>query len=449
MTNQLIAKKAESANIDTLIITSNKDNSKKVDVAKIGAITDLYYYESVLQETIRVSVLYSDTGGSVEDNGKKKTIIDGLPLVGEENVSFKMTDNNDNQLSMTLYVNRITPLAEDTRKGAVTLDLVSKEYILNEQTRLNIRFDGKISDHITRILTDQKFLATQKNIDIEATENNYNFIGNNRKPFYACTWLSKKAIPNVTNAKGNTAGYFFFETSEGFKFKSVDNLLSQQPKKNLIYNDSPDSRGVNIPKGYDGKILEKIDDNNIDVKSKKEIGAYSTRVVLFDPFECVYEIIKPRSEETEKNLKLAGKELPVFNSEFNTGRTDDFTRTTYMLVDKGSLPSGSTDQQIQKSKEQNFDPKNVLNQSTMRYNQLFTIRKTITIPGDFSLHAGDIIFIDSPEVTDDTTKEVNREFGGIYMIADLCHYITTNSCFTKLNLVRDSYGRKGSINIPL
>lgn len=449
MANQLIAKKAESANIDSLIFTSNKDNSKKVDIAKIGAITDLYYYESVLQETIRVSLLYTDTGGSVESDGKRKTIIDGLPLVGEENVSFKMTDNNNNQLSMTLYVNKITPLIQDARRGSVTLDLVSKEYILNEQTRLNIRFDGKISDHISKILTDQKFLSTTKNIDIEPTENNYNFIGNNRKPFYACTWLSKKSIPNVSNAKGNTAGYFFYETAEGFKFKSVDNLLSQQPKKKLIYNDSPDGRGDDIPNGYDGKIIEKIDDNTIDVKSKREIGAYSTRVVLFDPFNCYYEIIKPRSEETEKNLKLAGKELPVFNREFDRGRTDNFTRTTYMLIDKGSLPSGNTNQQIQKSKEQNFDPKNILNQSTMRYNQLFTIRKTITIPGDFSLHAGDVIFIDTPEITDDKTKDVNKEFGGIYMIADLCHYITSNSCFTKLNLVRDSYGRKGSINLPL
>lgn len=449
MTNQLIAKKAESANIDALVVTSNKDSGKKVDLAKIGAVTDLYYYESVLQETIRVTMYYVDTGGSVEDKGKKKTVLDGLPLVGEENVSLKMTDNNDNQLSITLYVNKVTPVSQDGRKGSVTLDLVSKEYILNEQTRLNIRFDGKISDHISKILTDQKFLATQKSIDIESTENNYNFIGNNRKPFYACTWLSKKAIPNIANSKGNTAGYFFYETADGFKFKSVDNLLSQSPKKKLIENESPDGRGADIPKGYDGKILEKVDDNTIDVKAKREIGAYSTRVVLFDPFNCVYEIVKPRSEEIEKNLKLAGKELPVFNKEFDSGRTDNFTRTTYTLIDKGSLPSGSTDQQIQKSKEQNFDPKNILNQSTMRYNQLFTVRKTITIPGDFSLHAGDIIQMDYPEVTDDKTKEVNKDSGGIYMIADLCHYITANVCLTKLNLVRDSYGRKGSINIPL
>ena len=39
--------------------------------------------------------------------------------------------------------------------------------------------------------------------------------------------MARKAVPNIKNAKGNTAGFFFFETSEGFKFKSVEGLLSE------------------------------------------------------------------------------------------------------------------------------------------------------------------------------------------------------------------------------
>ena len=281
-------------------------------------------------------------------------------------------------------------------------------------------------------------------MDIEETQNNYNFLGNNKKPFYTCTWLAKKGVPNITSP-GKTAGYFFYETSKGFNFRSIDKLLEQTPKRKLIFNETPDARGANIPFGYDGKILELESDNNINVQSKDEIGAYSTRIVLFDPFNCKYQIIKPRLEETEKSLKLAGKELPVFNSEFNSGRQDNFTRTTYMLIDRGSVPSGKTEDQINKSKEPNFDPKNILNQSTMRYNQLFTIKKTITIPGDFSLNAGDVIFVDIPEVSvDKKNQKPNSETGGLYIIADLCHFVSTQYCLTKLNLVRDSYGRKTS-----
>jgi hypothetical protein len=437
MANQsLDSKKGESGNIKKLSIASNKSGQSDIS----NGIVELRYYESILQETVRVQLQFVDTGNSV--NGK--TVIEGLPLVGTEKTKVIIEDNNKNELSLDLYVNAVTPVQETTQQNLVNLSLVSKEHILNQRVRVNTRFDGKISDHVRKILTNSNFLASSKDLNIEETQNNYNFLGNNKKPFYTCTWLAKKGIPNITSP-GKTAGYFFYETSKGFNFRSIDKLLEQTPKRKLIFNETPDARGANIPFGYDGKILELESDNNINVQSKDEIGAYSTRIVLFDPFNCKYEIIKPRSEETEKSLKLAGKELPVFNSEFNSGRQDNFTRTTYMLIDRGALPSGKTEDQINKSKEQNFDPKNILNQSTMRYNQLFTIKKTITIPGDFSLNAGDVVFVDIPEVSvDKKNQKPNSETGGLYIIADLCHFVSTQYCLTKLNLVRDSYGRKTS-----
>ena len=437
MANQsLDSKKGESGNIKKLSIASNKSGQSDIS----NGIVELRYYESILQETVRVQLQFVDTGNSV--NGK--TVIEGLPLVGTEKTKVIIEDNNKNELSLDLYVNAVTPVQETTQQNLVNLSLVSKEHILNQRVRVNTRFDGKISDHVRKILTNANFLASSKDLDIEETQNNYNFLANNKKPFYTCTWLAKKGVPNITSP-GKTAGYFFYETSKGFNFRSIDKLLEQTPKRKLIFNETPDARGANIPFGYDGKILELESDNNINVQSKDEIGAYSTRIVLFDPFNCKYQIIKPRSEDTEKSLKLAGKELPVFNSEFNSGRQDNFTRTTYMLIDRGSVPSGKTEDQINKSKEPNFDPKNILNQSTIRYNQLFTIKKTITIPGDFSLNAGDVIFVDIPEVSvDKKNQKPNSETGGLYIIADLCHFVSTQYCLTKLNLVRDSYGRKTS-----
>jgi hypothetical protein len=446
MANQIVSKSAEASFIDRIDIISNKDPSKTVSVAN-GTIR-LMYYESILQDTIRATVTFADTGNAVDN----KTALEGLPIVGQEKVQIKFKDNNEETLDLVLYVNKVTPLADDTTKSMVQLDLVSKEYILNEKIRLNTRFDGKISDHIRKILTDQNYLATKKKLDIEETTNTYNFIGNNKKPYYAMNWLSKKSVPNLSKAKGNTAGYFFYETAEGFKFKSIDSMLSQEKKKSIIYNQTPDSRGANLPSGYDAKALDYSKDNRVDVQEKLQMGAFSTRTVLFDPFTCYYEVLTPNAKEKEKSLKLGGKELPVLNPEFNrTGQNKDFSRTTYMLLDKGSLPTGDTKQQIEKSREENFEPKDILNQAIMRYNQLYSIKTTITIAGDFSLHAGDAIFMDAPELAPET-KDVSKENGGLYIIADLCHYVSTKETYTKLNLVRDSFGRIGnhtSGKIPL
>lgn len=444
MANPIVSKSAESSFISRLDIISNKDQSKTVSLA--GGTIRLMYYESILQDTIKASVTFADSGNAIDN----KTALDGLPIVGQEKIYVKFKDNNDVELDLTLYVNKVTPLSDDTTKSMVTLDLVSKEFIMNEKVRLNTRFDGKISDHIKKILTDKNFLATEKNIDIEESSNNYNFIGNNRKPYYAMNWLSKKSISAASQKKGDSAGYFFFETSEGFKFKSIDGLFSQEKKKSIIYNQSPDSRGNNLPAGYDVKALDYSKDNSVNVQEKLKMGAFSTRTILFDPFTGYYEVITPNAKEKENSLKLGGKELPVLNPEFNKeGNNKDFSRTTYMLLDKGTLPTGSgtgkSQTQLQKSKDENFEPKNILNQAIMRYNQLYSSKATITIAGDFSLHAGDVVFMDAPELQTDTKNdEVNKESGGLYIIADLCHYISPKETYTKLNLVRDSFGRTGN-----
>ena len=458
--NIITTRQVRDVDISEFLIISNDQTTKK-DIPDI--ITDLYYYESVLQETIRASIIYVDSGKSVQKNGSLKTLAEGMPLVGEEKVNVRLKDCNNVELKLTLYINRVTPISQDTTKSVVGIDLVSKEGILNYKTALNNRFDGLISVSIRRILTDPNYLNSKKNLDIEETENNYNFIGNQRRPFYACVWLAKKAIPKVVD-KGFSAGYFFYETAQGFKFRSVDGLLSttepgtanKKKYKSLIFNQTPDSSGANIPAGYTAKILEhNVNDVSGDVQSKLEIGTYSTRTILFDPFNCYYEVLTQNAQENQKKLKLAANQLPKFNPEFNIeGNNKNFSRTQYMLIDKGTLPTGTgigkEQEQIKNSELPNFDPKNILNQSSMRYNQLFNTKTEITIISDFSLHAGDLIYIDSPELSNKQTQGLNAQFGGYYIIADLCHYISTSQGgYTKLNLVRDSVGKKGSPTIPL
>ena len=81
----------------------------------------------------------------------------------------------------------------------------------------------------------------------------------------------------------------------------------------------------------------------------------------------------------------------------------------------------------------------------MRYNQLFSAAISVTIAADTSLHAGDAIYVDSPELASDTKNDdVSKQSGGLYIIADMCHYYTAKESLTQLNLVRDSIGRKGN-----
>ena len=450
MAEKITTRQSLPAFIEQVTVASNSDQGKTVDLST--GVIRLQYWESILQDGIRATVMYGDSGNTIDE----KTAIDGLPIVGQERVQLKFTDNNEETLEMVLYVNKVKPFFDDSTKSAVALDLASKEFIMNEKVRVTKRYDGKISEHVKTILKDVLKVDEEKITDenIEETQNNYNFLGLNKKPYYMLNYLSKASVPSTQNSDGNTAGFLFFETSEGYQFKSIDTLLSQEKKKSIIYNETPDNGGKDIPEGYDMKALDFEKENAVDVKNKLRMGAYSTRTVVFDPFNCKYEVLNKEAKEVEEKegIQTAGERLPVLNKEFDQeGKSKEFSRTMYMLLDTGSLPTGNaekpvatTKEQLKKSKEQNYQAQKILAQSVMRYNQLFAAMNTITIAGDFSLHAGDAIFVDAPELQTDTSNdEVNKESGGLYIIADLCHYITPKETFTKLNLVRDTFGRKG------
>ena len=427
------------AQVSKAEITSNEGGTT---ANLLNGFVSLMYYESILQDSVKADFIFADTGNSVEG----KSVMEGLPIVGTEDFQLQFEDNQEIKLEFsednknTLIVNKVTPRTVDTAKSIVTLNLVSEEFIRNEEggSTINVRMDGKISDHIKMILED--YLKTEKELDIEDTSNNYNFVGNNKKPYYTMNWLSKFGVPSKDGESGSTAGFFFWETSEGFKFKSIDSLFAQDSKKKFIYNGTDDGKG--IPEGYDGKILEQTTDNRIDYQNKIRMGAYGTKLVVFNPFDCFYEVVPQTAEDTEGGTTGGGEALPVFNKKFkNPSAEQNFTRTTFMLVDTGTLPSGDGKEQVDKNEEPNFEAQTVLNQGIRRYNQMFQQQMSITLGGDFELHAGDAIYIDTPSVKAETDDEMNKETGGKYIIADLCHYVTSKETYTKMNVVRDSFGR--------
>ena len=113
-----------------------------------------------------------------------------------------------------------------------------------------------------------------------------------------------------------------------------------------------------------------------------------------------------------------------------------------------SVTLEDTKEQVGVSTEPRFKAEQILNQGIRRYNQMFSAQQTVTIAGDFTLHAGDAIYIDTPSIKTETDDEVNKETGGKYIIADLCHYVSPKQTFTKMNVVRDSFGRKAE-NAPV
>ncbi len=425
---------AKESDISKFEITSNE--GKSLDVS-LGCV-QLQYYESILDNTVRVSTILVDSGERTTGEGSSALEMEDLKLTGGEEVTLLMEDGYGQKLEFSGDSQfRIKAIHDAVQENVLTymIDLWSKECLDNElvETRVTKRYDGKISDSVDSILKNA--LKTPKVIDTDETENLFSFLGRSEKPFYKCAWLAKRSIP--TGSTGKSAGYLFFETADGFKFKSIDKLFGQKYKRKLIYTRTPD-----LPVSYDAKILNYSYDSSIDVEKSLVTGSlFRTELRATNFYDN-----KPRRNETshtnqEDQDKMGGTEHPVIAKDL--GLQNKSTRVVVRYDKKGVLPPGKNlEEQLKKSKENDYDIDAIIRQSSMRYNQLFTQKMSMTIAGDFGLRAGDIVYCDFPEMTTNTSKSVSHRKGGLYMIVDLCHLITTNKTFTRLNLVRESIGRK-------
>ena len=440
----ILSRQSTPATINQATVYSNTSGDS---VGLQNGVFNLTYYESILQDSIHATFTYIDSG-TVNGNFGGKNAVDGLPIKGSEEFTLSFTDNLDNKLEFkganSLFVNNVTPLLDETTKSMTQLHLVSKEYILNEKVRINSRLDGLVSEHIQKILTEEKYLNTKKDVDIEETILQINETPKNKKPFYIMNELSKKGVSAENQKLGKSAGYFLYETFEGFKFKSIDGMLSQDPVLRVLYNETSAQGAAEMPAGYDVKALTYERYNLVNVQKKLAIGAFTSRVLTFNPFTFSFDVANPQSFLFENDYKMGGEELFKLNEEFNSKKAKgDFSITSMKMMGVGGLQIGDTETQLSKSKEVDFTVDQILNQSFMRYNQLFTSQVSITIPGDFSLHAGDAIVVDAPVVETDTKNDdLNEQSGGLYIISDLAHYVTPHETFTKLNLIRDSFGTK-------
>ena len=386
-----------------------------------STLADIRYYENVLSNIITLSVGVKETDD----------LLDKLPIRGGEKAEIDLRDSNNNKLTPTLYVNRVRDVISDSIENNYSIDFASEQFFKNDLSRVVKRYDGKISENVKKIMKEQ----LDTDVDVDETLINYNFIGNNRKPLYVCTWLASKSIPAQPGE--GTAGYLFFETQDGFQFRSIDGLFSQKAKRSYVLSETPFK-----PNEYDGKVLKYSIDRDINLQNNLAVGAYSNRSIYFNFYD--YEYVDQEFSVKDDVVKTGGKST-IPESIKNFG--DEPSRIMTRILDIGTLPAGkSTDDELETWKNDPTNPTynapKTMVQSVMRYNQLFAIKINITIAADFTLRAGDLIYCDFPEVSTRKTSGVNKQSGGIYMISSLCHRLTSDQSSTNLTLVRDSFGRK-------
>ena len=440
---------SEAASFEELTLESN-DQERTADLR--SGIVSVDYYEDILSPTVTAKIRVINTGDSVspkdpidpkKTDGPKQSIYNGLPLRGGERLVMKIIDqgktfNKEEKTGLDfssdpkkyLFVSSITQVLQETQRESFLLNLVSREAITNETTRVMKRYNGPISGSVTKILKDV-LKIDESRYSVENTRGSYNFVGNLRKPFSTLISLASKSVPDVS--KNATAGFVFFQNQDGFKFASIDSLIKKPSKATYTYTDVNES---SITKNNDYKILKYTVDKNQNLIENLRMGTYSFVRLAFNPLTFTFSQTK-YNYGAKEGIKNLGKdlELPKISDDSNLTLDQLPTRTVSQIVDVGAAVGISTDT--------NYSPEEYQGQNIVRYNLLMTQNISMMVPCNTDLKAGDIITCEFPKISREDKNDIDQETSGKYMIKELCHHFEAKRSFTSMTLVRDTFGSYG------
>lgn len=409
----------------------SENGKKKIDLT--NSILGMDYFEDILSPCVTMVMQIAITGN----------VYNGLPIRGGEKVIIDLTTVSGDFIlegDYAMYVYKVSNYASDGLKETFNLHLVSREALTNETSRVQKKYQKvPINEHVTSILKDVLKTKKFKSENIERTSNAYSFIGNQKKPFHILTWLGPKGIPSSSSsgtsgerAKG-VAGFLFYETKDGFNFKSIDKLVSgttssSSNKKNIpIYAYSPALEANKTTNNFN--ILNYFIEKNVDLMKSLRVGMYANKTYFYDLYTNKLDVYDYYLKNEIKGKLGKQDKLPIPD-----GFQESFSRLLVRTSDKGTLDPNDI------SGDSGRDSADMA-KSFSRYNILFTQSLNMVVPCNVNLRAGQIIEVQFPKVdSNERTQGVDEEQSGKYLIKELRHHFEGNNMVTSLKLVRDSYG---------
>ena len=392
----------------------------------LAGVQSIDYYESILSPSISVQVKILDVDGNLSAKG----------VYGGEKLAIKIVAGKDSEFEdfvitpedHELILNSIKDITSGVKQQTATLQFVSKDLIKNEASKINKRYVGNITDSVKDILTkDPKGIKTTKSIDdVDRASNNYAFVGNRHNAFDIIQRLQPKAGGvGYDDKKKSDYGFLFFETFDGYHFRSFRSLFEPEPETEYVKSEIS---------GTDDFVIDNYNfSSGNDVVLNLKSGLYNNETTFVELDKTKITKIKFNMDKTE-DLTLKPPKVPV-NIE---GKP---SRIMLRVADTGVHQHYEENSSKLKDVQPFTDLAVYQNKSYARFSLLNSQSLNITIGMNPSLRAGQTIRVKFPtidyiaEFGDDDSKDIS----GKYLISHLRHEFEGGKFRTHLRLIRDLF----------
>ena len=383
------------------------------------------------------------------------------PIIGQEYLKLKIVtpsatgedtiiDYTDNSFMVTSLDNRV-----DIGNGvqATLLRFVSKEFIVNQRSRIRKTLIGTYSKIVENVLRND--LDSSKNFYNEPSVDSKKIIAPNITPYTVINIATKNAV----SKKYNDATYVFFENTRGFNFKTLGNMYSKPPIMTYEYT----LPGTRTKDGVRDIIQELSTIENYKVTSSPDTvynyteGIYSSELIVHDIISKSYQKHTYNyiaNFDNERHIDMFGKfkkAYPLVNTLSLTKdgkNVSSFPSKQYLQPTVGFYTDQSYDDDDNQYQFTSNRSSKVTQSRGSQMAMLETaLQLSIDVIGNTIVSAGDIIELKIPNTgayKSTSGEKLDVLYNGNFLIKNLRHEfdIGNNRHYMFMNVIKDSMDKR-------
>ena len=408
--------------IKNLTISSVDGDKVAVLGDNITSVLSIDYYENIFHPNYEFEIVFVSVDNPLGD----------LELRGTETASIEIQHGSGTLEFDDLIVTSFIQNQSESTANTFTVRLDPVGTINNEKNRVTKRYspDVKGTVHVENILKTQ-IGADEDEIDVEESANPVGFFGNYWRPFKALYWIAKRSMSGSMPEDGDgtdRVGFLFWQTKSGYKFKSIDTMISDSKKETVFEYVQNDATSDNPNFDLYNPTFEI--DQNIILQMMNSMYGENRKYFNIHTLQVTDDVAFSKTNAKQAHLGTEDEVTLNYDISENPSVPTRNVLMDYTMRKDGTINDG----------DKEYNPHKSISQAKMRYQTLLSRSLRATVPMNLKLEAGDVVSVKLI----DSMKGTDKWMSGLYIIKDLQHsYITRKNgvqCYTYLRLVKDTPG---------
>lgn len=416
-------------------MTEQLYNAGEVVIEKLSILSGRKRYDikDFVLETVIFEDIFSNTMSGYVVIKDSASFITQLPLIGgTELIEVKFrTPQYSTTIEKTFFITGISERIMSEKTQAYVLNMMSKEALTDNITRVSKKFSGTTHDIIGKIYKD--YLFSNKNlITTEAHASSVSVVSPYWSPLKLINWIcnrSYKTVPNV----------LFFESNKSFYLASVESLIRRGVQNvfgaySYIPNASqPGSTDVNTK--Y--KMIQSISPVTMsDVLRDQDFGYYSSKLITHDITTKQY--LEFTSDQYQYHKK-------VFNLH-DKGNTQTYSESVPRNPDGFRSVRTKQFNMFEENKDPNYEAWAMQRNSLIQEAQ--HLKLNIEVAGRTDIEVGVVLNLTIPKATnkDITSQNINNYIdpylSGLYLVTAIRHSFLVNKHTMYMEVMKDSFSKQ-------